>query len=263
MSVTGQQIANEAKKLKPGIFGLGTIPYVLGGEDPKTGLDCQGLVEYCHRQCGMQMSCKGTNDMWRHMLSEKGTIAEGVSRYGSIPIGALIFICDYSSVPKGYPDTPDCEHVYIKTAKGELVHASASNGKVTTRDFADKSVPNGGPTHYGLVAGVEYGVSQIVDNASHNVENGTVSTLNLKENWSPRYSHLMFKEGSKGGGTREIQTGLNKLGYGLIVDGEFGSLTAAAVIQFQKDYDLEADGIVGRDTWGALVRAVNQIEGAV
>ena len=133
MSVTGQQVANEAKKLKPGIFGLGTIPYVLGGEDPKTGLDCKGLVEYCHRQCGIQMSYKGTNDMWRHMLSEKGTIAEGVSRHGSIPIGALIFICDYNTVPKGYSNTPDCEHVYIKTAKGELVHASASNGKVTTR----------------------------------------------------------------------------------------------------------------------------------
>lgn len=259
MSVTGQQVANEAKKLKPGIFGLGTIPYVLGGEDPKTGLDCQGLVEYCHRQCGMQMSYKGTNDMWRHMLSEKGTIAEGISRHGSIPIGALIFICDYSVVPKSYTDAPDCEHVYIKTANGELVHASASNGKVTTREFDDKAIPNGGPTHYGLVVGVAYGV----ENASYNVEIGTDSTLNLKENWSPQYSHLVFKEGSKGGGTREIQTGLSRLGYGLTVDGEFGPLTAAAVIQFQNDHGLKADGIVGRDTWAALILAVSQTEGAV
>ena len=144
----GRQRSEEAQAR---IFGLGSIPYVLGGEDPKTGLDCQGLVEYCHRQCGMKMSYKGTNEMWRHMLSEKGTIAEGVSRHGSIPIGALIFICDYTTIPNGYSDAPDCEHVYIKTVKGELVHASASNGKVTTRDFADKAVPNGGPTHYGLV----------------------------------------------------------------------------------------------------------------
>jgi len=259
MSVTGQQVANEAKKLKPGIFGLGTIPYVLGGEDPITGLDCQGLVEYCHRQCGMRMSYKGTNDMWRHMLSEKGTIAEGVQRHSSIPIGALIFICDFGAVPNGYTDTPDCEHVYIKTDKGELVHASASNGKVTTREFADKAIPNGGPTHYGLVAGVAYGV----DNVSHNVENGAGSTLNLKENWSPRYSHLVFKEGSKGGGTREIQTGLSRLGYGLHVDGEYGPLTAAAILQFQKDHELEADGVVGKNTWAELIRAVNQNEGAV
>ena len=259
MSVTGQQVAEQAKKLKPGIFGLGSIPYVLGGEDPKTGLDCQGLVEYCHRQCGMQMSYKGTNDMWRHMLSEKGTIEEGVSRHGSIPIGALIFICDFGTIPKSYSDTPDCEHVYIKTAKGELVHASASNGKVTTRDFADKAIPNGGPTHYGLVAGVAYGV----DSASYNVDNGTDSTLNPKENWSPRYSRLRFRQGDKGGGTREIQTGLNKLGYGLEVDGEFGALTDAAVQKFQRDQGLKVDGIVGPMTWAALIRAVNQSERTV
>ena len=259
MSVTGQMVADEAKKLKPRVFGLGTIPYVLGGENPKTGLDCQGLVEYCHRQCGMQMCYKGTNDMWRHMLSEKGTIAEGVQRHGSIPIGALIFICDYTTVPNGYSDTPDCEHVYIKTAKGELVHASAGNGKVTTREFADKAIPNGGPTHYGLVTGVAYGV----DNVTENVENGTDSTLNLKENWSPRYSHLVFKEGSKGSGTREIQRGLNKLGYGLSIDGEFGPLTDEAVRKFQQESRLKVDGIVGPMTWTALLDAVNQTEGTV
>ena len=257
MSVTGQQIANEAKKLKPGIFGLGTIPYVLGGEDPKTGLDCQGLVEYIHRQCGMKMSYKGTNDMWRYMLSEKGTIAEGVQRHGSIPIGALIFICDYSVVPKGYTDAPDCEHVYIKTAKGELVHASASNRKVTTREFADKAIPNGGPTHYGLVAGVDYGV----DNATDFADNLMESTV--KSRWKPQFSHLRFRQGDKGGGTREIQTGLNKLGYGLKVDGEFGTLTAAAVMEFQKDHGLEADGVVGKNSWAALMDAVNQSEGTV
>lgn len=253
MSVTGQQVANEAKKLKPGIFGLGTIPYVLGGEDPKTGLDCQGLVEYVHRQCGMKMSYKGTNDMWRHMLSEKGTIEEGVQRHGDIPIGALIFICDFNVVPNGYTDTPDCEHVYIKTANGELVHASASNGKVTTREFADKAIPNGGPTHYGLVSGVAYGV----DNVMENVEIGTIIAHSPMDNWSPRYSHLVFKEGSKGSGTREIQTSLTRLGYAVAIDGEFGPLTAAAVIQFQKDHALGSDGVVGSETWKALIAAVN------
>ena len=259
MSVAGQQVANEAKKLKPGIFGLGTIPYVLGGEDPKTGLDCQGLVEYCHRQCGMQMSYKGTNDMWRRMLSEKGTIEEGVSRHGSIPVGALIFICDYNVVPNGYSDSPDCEHVYIKTTNNELVHASASNGKVTTREFADKAVPNGGPTHYGLVAGVDYGV----ENTRNPMENPVDNASPSKTQWKPKYAHLVFALGSMGRGTEEIQTGLNMLGYTLDVDSRFGPLTEAAVIQFQKNHWLDADGRVGKATWAALIRAVNQNEGTV
>ena len=252
MNATGQQVANEAKKLKPGIFGLGTIPYVLGSEDPIKGLDCQGLVEYCHRQCGMQMSYKGTNDMWRHMLSEKGTIAEGVQRHGSIPIGALIFICDYGAVPNGYMDTPDCEHVYIKTANGELVHASASNGKVTTRDFADKAIPNGGPTHYGLVEGVVYDGVAVEEPVAE--EAAPVETTNK---WNPYNSRYTYKPGKAGAGVRDIQTGLNKLGYGLNVDGDFGPLTEAAVIQFQKDHDLEVDGVAGPATWKALIDAVN------
>ena len=257
MSVTGQQVANEAKKLKPGIFGLGTIPYVLGGEDPKTGLDCQGLIEYVHRQCGMQMSYKGTNDMWRNMLSEKGTIEEGVAQHGSIPIGALIFICDDSTIPNGYSDTPDCEHVYIKTANGDLVHASTSNGKVTTREFADKSIPNGGPTHYGLVTGVDYGMDNVDVSVEYSVENE--SAAGKKIQWKPQFSRLRFQQGDKGGGTREVQTGLSKLGYDIAIDGEFGPLTEAAVRTFQEANGLDADGIVGKDTWAVLIRAVNAL----
>ena len=255
MSVTGQQVANEARKLKPGIFGLGTIPYVLGGENPKTGLDCQGLIEYIHRQCGMQMSYKGTNDMWRNMLSEKGTIEEAVARHGSIPVGALVFICNYGAVPNGYSDTPDCEHVYIKIADGELLHASASNGKVITRKFSDKAIPNGGPTNYGLVTDVDYGV----DNTGDYVDNavGNKPVVEQKSRWKPRFSHLRFQQGDKGGGTREIQTGLRRLGYAVAVDGAFGPLTEAAVIEFQEKHGLEPDGVVGKNTWAALIKAVN------
>jgi peptidoglycan hydrolase-like protein with peptidoglycan-binding domain len=75
--------------------------------------------------------------------------------------------------------------------------------------------------------------------------------------WKPLYSHLVFREGDMGGGTREIQTGLNRLGYGLNVDGEFGPLTEDAVMQFQITQGLEADGVVGKKTWAALIEAVN------
>ena len=261
MNVTGQMVADKAKELctvKKNIFGAETgyepqnIPYVLGGETTD-GLDCQGLIEWVLRQLGMTANYKGTNDMWRNMLSDKGDIASGVEKYGKIPIGAVILICDYTTMPNGYKDTPDCYHIYLKIADKFLLHASSSNGKLMIRDFADKSIPNGGPTHYGLIAGVAYdGVSATDTNAGDAEE--TVAQPSV---WKPLYSHLRFQKGDKGNGTREIQTGLNKLGYGLTVDGDFGALTDAAVRKFQEEHALTADGIVGQLTWAALIDAVN------
>lgn len=37
-------------------------------------------------------------------------------------------------------------------------------------------------------------------------------------------------------------------------DGEFGNDTEQAVLRFQRDHGLERDGVVGRETWGTLIR---------
>ncbi len=43
-------------------------------------------------------------------------------------------------------------------------------------------------------------------------------------------------------------------GVGLAEDGVFGGATERAVRQFQDNEDLNVDGIVGRQTWSALLR---------
>lgn len=51
-----------------------------------------------------------------------------------------------------------------------------------------------------------------------------------------------------------IQRLLNNAGYGsLVEDGIFGVRTESAVKQFQKDRNLTVDGIVGSQTWEALL----------
>jgi len=52
---------------------------------------------------------------------------------------------------------------------------------------------------------------------------------------------------------RELQELLNKNGYSLAVDGLFGLATEEAVRQFQSEHGLENDGIVGSETWTALL----------
>lgn len=49
-----------------------------------------------------------------------------------------------------------------------------------------------------------------------------------------------------------LQELLNKAGAALVADGAFGPQTAAAVMSFQRRAGLDADGICGPLTWGAL-----------
>ena len=243
--ITGQDVAQKAKSL----LLMGTIPYELGGETPK-GMDCQGLVEWTLRELGMNADYRGTNDMWRNLVTTKGSIEDGVALLGTIPVGALIFIVDQDGgEPPRYRGDGEGNawHVYVKVSDEMLVHASASNLMVTTRTFADKTIPNGGPNAYGLINGVLY----------ETVAGTEAAAASAAETWSPRYARLTFKTGCMGGGVRELQTGLNRWGTRLTVDGRFGPITEEAVLRFQQEQGLEADGVVGPQTWRALVAAAN------
>jgi peptidoglycan hydrolase-like protein with peptidoglycan-binding domain len=51
---------------------------------------------------------------------------------------------------------------------------------------------------------------------------------------------------------------LKALGYNLGIcgaDGDFGTMTLDAVLRFQREHGLKADGIVGPDTYAALDKA--------
>ena len=49
-----------------------------------------------------------------------------------------------------------------------------------------------------------------------------------------------------------LQSLLNDNGASLLVDGDFGKLTLAAVIDFQRRHQIQVDGVVGPETWGEL-----------
>ena len=65
-----------------------------------------------------------------------------------------------------------------------------------------------------------------------------------------KYSQVSY--GSKGSDVKTLQELLNQNGYSLDTDGVFGSKTQAAVKDYQKKNGLSVDGIVGKNTWGAL-----------
>ncbi len=64
-----------------------------------------------------------------------------------------------------------------------------------------------------------------------------------------------IREGNRGSEVTELQNKLKELGYfpeNIRITGYFGRVTKEAVIKFQRDNNLKADGIAGDDTLAAL-----------
>jgi predicted chitinase len=69
---------------------------------------------------------------------------------------------------------------------------------------------------------------------------------------APAYPGALLRQGSRGASVQAMQQRLSDLGQTLSVDGNFGPGTRAAVVAFQGQKGLSADGVVGPATWAAL-----------
>lgn len=68
-----------------------------------------------------------------------------------------------------------------------------------------------------------------------------------------RASGTLVKQGSSGDQVSYLQRGLNAtIDARLGVDGKFGAGTRAAVVKYQQNRKLSADGVAGKDTWAKL-----------
>ncbi|UXO93732.1 N-acetylmuramidase [Pseudanabaena phage Pan1] len=68
-------------------------------------------------------------------------------------------------------------------------------------------------------------------------------------------SATVLRIGSKGKAVEQLQRALHHLGYKVTVDATFGQQTHDAVLAFQRDAGLKADGVVGATTQRALEQA--------
>ena len=71
----------------------------------------------------------------------------------------------------------------------------------------------------------------------------------------------VYQEGKQGPEVYAIQSLLRVHGYTLGVDGIFGNQTEKAVKDFQTDNELAVDGIVGPNTWSALIQGAQVTQG--
>lgn len=125
-------------------------------------LDCQGFVEKvlydagCRKPDGAAYNWKGSNSMWRNALSWKGTIEQARTAFGSIPLGAWVFIVrnDGGEKEKGYTD---------KEGNATHVGIYCRNEREQVRDSTKTSYRNGvgyrelnGFTHVGIPSMINF-----------------------------------------------------------------------------------------------------------
>lgn len=65
---------------------------------------------------------------------------------------------------------------------------------------------------------------------------------------------IFMRNGTKSEGVKVLQVALNHKGYSLTVDGDFGPATEKAVKDFQKKNKLTVDGLVGVETYNAVLK---------
>ena len=107
-------------------------------------------------------------------------------------------------------------------------------------------------------------IAEAITNRNNSIPN-VKPTVNNTDNWIKRLQeecnkqgfsgYPTLKKGARGNITKLLQEKLVSLGYNTNgVDGIFGSATEKAIISFQKNNRLVANGIVGKNTWNKFLK---------
>lgn len=105
---------------------------------------------------------------------------------------------------------------------------------------------------------ITYNSTQVVGYASPNYGDVSISSETGNQESQTGGDGYMFsvgtvQKGSKGNDVKLLQQLLCYHGYGLAVDGDFGSVTKSAAMEYQKKNGLVVDGIVGPKTWKRIL----------
>lgn len=184
--------------------------------------DCSGLTKKAAEQAGASIH-HGSNSTWNGDCSHKGELTDGLA----LPIGAFVFV--YNEKKKNR------SHIGVVTGENEVTEASCARlGVIKSKIWNDKW------DEWGLCKGVEFDFIPGGDPGPVPPELGKKPTL---------------RRGDSGPYVTLAQTELIQRGYDLGswgADGKFGAQTEKAVTQFQKDWGLTEDGIIGPKTWEML-----------
>ena len=204
------------------------------------GFDCVGLVKGVlwgwsgdanKSYGGAQYASNGVPDITADTMIQK---CYDVSKdFSSLCIGEFLWM-------KG--------HCGVYIGNGLAVESTPAwkNGVQITAANCSKSGYNSRYwTKHGKLPYIDYGSSQ--------------ETSKKEESNKVTIEMTVLRKGSKGEEVKTLQRLLKAQGYkglgvtDLAIDGDFGSNTLFALVTYQKDQELYADGICGKNTWTRLL----------
>lgn len=212
---------------------------------------CASFVAVVGKETGVDVpwstSCTAQRNVWK----KRGLWYTDKSK---IQVGDIIYY--------DWDRSGDCDHVGICTQ-------ICSDGKirVTEGNYGDYDSDCTKVTHryvprtYAYICGFARPVFEKEKTEEKKTEtttnNNTSTTSTTSKEKDVTITVKQVKKGSTGVVVRRLQAMLKDAGYDVGkwgCDGEFGNDTNRAVVEFQKDKGLEADGIVGPLTWAALFK---------
>lgn len=225
---------------------------------------CYGYAQYatcCAQACcesGYGQSAIMANaNAFFGIKATKGWV--NAAKYGGKVYNAKTKECydgsTYTSISacfRAYNSLDDSVRDYFDLIEGKRYAASlqASSVKDCIRIIHEGGYATS-PTYQSTICNFYNEIKQVIDNVWNGVYN--------KDDTKVYYPTIrMGTCSSKSSVVKTLQTLLNSFGYNLVVDGSWGPLTQAAVLDFQKNHkdysgrQLAVDGCVGQLTWGAL-----------
>lgn len=195
----------------------------------KTVTDCSGLFKWAFKELGGVIA-HGSNSIFDRYCSAKGKLKNGKRTDGKeLKPGTAVFTGD-SKHP----------HIGLYIGDGWVIEAQGTvKGVIRSKITLSKW------TWWSELKNVRYGTSETAaqPQASQPADNKTEE------------SFPTIRRGDKGSFVTMLQTSLIQRGYNLGsygADGDFGRMTEDAVRQFQTDWGLLSDGVVGPQTWEKL-----------
>ena len=127
-------------------------------------MDCQAFVEAVLKDIGVRKSngsvydWRGSNSMYRNYYSWRGTVEECVKQFGSVPVGAFVYMWEPTGEQeKGYKDgLGNFTHVAIYCGN-DIVRDSTRSTKTGRNGVGTRTLK--GFSHVSLFSGLDYSVT--------------------------------------------------------------------------------------------------------